>query len=316
MPAHPISPQRGITLVELMVALAVGLLVVLAATAMLHNARTAYQDIDDAGRVQETGRMALAHLADALRQANHLPWETVAGLARPPALAPGLRGLDDSRQAGALDPAQGRFNADAGNGLNRSDMLMLGFFGAPRGSGAHVGNCSGAAAATGPLEESARGWVIYYIATGIGGEPELRCRYPGKNGGWTSDAVARGVEAMQLRYAIGSELDGRPERWLDASDIDQAMWSRVVLVRVALLVRGNQRRPAGSGGQPRTYELFPCAGRCDPGWRFTEHGGEQRLRAVFQTTVLLRNATSATSANDANDADSAAVAAALDTARP
>jgi type IV pilus assembly protein PilW len=288
MRTHARTCQRGLTLVELMVALAVGLLVVLAAGAMLHNARNAYHDIDDAGRVQETGRMATAHLADALHQANHLPWESVPPTAKRPALPPGLRGIDDSRQADDLDPALGRATVATGNGVNKSDILMLGFFGAPRHAGGVV-NCSGAAVADGPLEAAARSWVIYYIAPGKGGEPELRCRYQGKHGGWTSDAVARGVEAMQLRYAIDGDADGRPERWLDAGAMDEADWRRVKLVRLALLVRGSRRRPAAVGSPARSYPLLPSAGR-DDAQRFVEKDGEQRLRAVFQTTILLRNA--------------------------
>ena len=290
MKMHQHHFQRGLTLVEMMAALTVGLLVILAATALLQNARAAYQDIDDAGRVQETGRMAMAHLADAVRQANHLPWETA--LDKLPASAPGLRGIDNSSQANGLDPAQGLVTADTGRGLNQSDILMLGFFGAPDHAAGNIVNCSGAVVPNGPLDETARSWVIYYIAPGTGNEPELRCRYQGKSGAWTSDALARGVEAMQLRYAVDSDGDGRPDRWLDASAIDAAMWQRVVLVRIALLVRGNQRRPSAPGAPPRSYALFASAGPDDDTYRFVEKDGDQRLRAVFQTTVFRRNATS------------------------
>lgn len=280
--------QTGLTLVELMIALAVGLLVVLVAGALLQQARAAYQEMDDAGRVEETGRLALDHLQQALRQAGHLPVETlVQGAAT--ALVPGLRGLDDSRQAELLDPASGNFGSSTGDGINHSDVLMLGFFGAPRGSRAQVSNCSGADAAAGPPEEATRQWVIYFIAPGTGDEPELRCRYQGKNGNWTSDAIARGVEALQLRYAIDSDGDGRPDRWLDASAMPAHAWRQVVLVRIALLVRGLQRRPAGSEAIPRSYDLFLHGRRSDPAWRFTEPEQEQRRRAVFQGTVMLRN---------------------------
>ncbi len=279
--------QRGLTLVELMIALAVGLLVVLVAGALLQQARGAYQEMDDAARVEETGRLVLDHLQQALRQAGHLPVETLDEAA--PLLAPGLRGLDDSRQAESLDPARGVFGSSTGDGVNHSDVLMLGFFGAPRGSRAQVGNCSGADAAAGPPEEAARSWVIYFIAPGTGDEPELRCRYQGKNGNWTSDAIARGVEAMQLRYAIDSDGDGRPDRWLDASAMPASAWRDVVLVRIALLVRGLQRRPASNDATPRTHDLFLHGRRGQAAWRFTEQDQEQRRRAVFQGTVMLRN---------------------------
>lgn len=284
--------QRGLTLVELMIALAVGLLVVLVAGTLLQQARSAYQDMDDAARVEETGRLVLDHLQQALRQASHLPVETLPE-GGSPLLAPGLRGLDDSRQAESLDPARGVFGSSTGDGVNHSDLLMLGFFGAPRGSRAQVGNCSGADVAAGPPEETARSWVIYFIAPGTGDEPELRCRYQGKNGNWTLDAIARGVYAMQLRYAIDSDGDGRPDRWLDASSMSAPAWRQVVLVRIALLVRGLQRRPASHDATPRSYDLFLHGRRAEAAWRFTEQDQEQRRRAVFQGTVMLRNLSAA-----------------------
>lgn len=288
-PCAPPPRQLGLTLVELMVSLALGLLVVLAATTLLQNARAAYQDMDDTARVQETGRMALSHLADAVRQAGHLPWETLSSQ-QATLLAPGLLGADDSRDADATDPAQDNVRPRSGNGHNKSDVLMVGMLGAPSHAGGIVSNCGGGAVA-GTQEQardSHRSWAVYSIAVGVGGEPELRCRYRGKNGGWTSDAVARGVEAMQLRYAVDTDGDGHADQWRDASTIDAADWRRVKLVRIALLVRSSQRRPAAAAATPRTYHLLSGSAGNDA-WRYTEKDGEQRLRMVFQTTVFLRN---------------------------
>ncbi len=300
MSGHHALQQRGLTLIELMIAMTVGLLLLLVAGTLLHQARSAYQDLDDASRVQETGRMALDHLQQALRQASHLPWENIDHRrdpeSTPATLAAGLRGLDDSRQADALDPAAGLFGTPAGDGVNHSDVLMIGFFAAPAGSHTRVGNCSGAEAASGPLDDASRQWMIYYIAPGTGGEAELRCRYQGRNGVWTSDAIARGVEAMQLRYAIDSDGDAAPDRWLDASAMAPGQWSKVVLVRIALLVRGSQRRPGAEGAAARSYDLYPPGSQADRAWRVTETDGEQRRRAVFQATVMLRNHATASAA--------------------
>jgi Tfp pilus assembly protein PilV len=123
--------QGGLTLVELMIALAVGLLVVLVAGTLLQQAQR-LPEMDDAARVEETGRLVLDHLQLALRQASHLPVEMLTG--HPAVARAGLRGLDDNRQAESLDPARGVFGSSTGDGVNHSDLLMLGFFGAPRGS--------------------------------------------------------------------------------------------------------------------------------------------------------------------------------------
>jgi type IV pilus assembly protein PilW len=65
--------------------------------------------------VQETGRLALEHLQQALQQAGHLPWETCPRTPRQPGKD---CGLDDSRQAELLDPAAGMFGSSSGDGVN------------------------------------------------------------------------------------------------------------------------------------------------------------------------------------------------------
>lgn len=284
-PPFVLHRHAGLTLVELMVSLALGLMVVLAATSLLQQARAAYQDMDDAARVQETGRMALAHLAEALRLAGHAPRE-----AMPQAAGAGridIAGLDDSRDAAAFDPEQPGTPPRSGNGYNKSDMLALGYLGAPAASSGAVAHCGGAVPAARPQDET-RSWAIYYVAPGIGNEPELRCRYRSQGNAWTSNAIARGVEAMQLRYGIDTDLDGHADRWLDASQISGGTWQHVRLVRIALLVRGDQRRPA-AGTPPHTYRLF-ASGAASDAWSYTEKDGERRRREVFRATVFLRNA--------------------------
>jgi hypothetical protein len=50
-----------------------------------------------------------------------------------------------------------------------------------------------------------------------------------------------------------------------------AAWRDVVLVRVALLVRGLQRRPASPDAVPRSrFDLFPQGRRSEATWRVTE----------------------------------------------
>jgi type IV pilus assembly protein PilW len=122
--------QGGLTLVELMIALAVGLLVVLVAGTLLQQARSAYQEMDDAARVRKPAGWCSTTCSWRCARPATCQWK--CSMACP--LPAGLRGLDDSRQAESLDPARGVFGNSTGDGVNHSDLLMLGFFGAPRGS--------------------------------------------------------------------------------------------------------------------------------------------------------------------------------------
>ena len=61
--------QAGLTLVELMIAIVLGMLVVLAAIALLLSTKATYTHQDDATRLEDTGRYALEIVTRALRQA-------------------------------------------------------------------------------------------------------------------------------------------------------------------------------------------------------------------------------------------------------
>src|SRR5438034_11325590 len=67
--------QTGLTIVELMVSMTLGLLVVMAATALLLSTKSGYITQDEAARLQDTGRYALENIARAVRQAAYENWD-------------------------------------------------------------------------------------------------------------------------------------------------------------------------------------------------------------------------------------------------
>ena len=280
---------RGFTLIEMMIALAAGLLVVLSASALLHHARTVYLELDDSARIQETGRLSLAHLRSVLSQANHLPWETASQFPDQKILrGGGLRGLDDRSDGAALDPIDNRFHAGTEAGINRSDILMIGFFGAP-GEG-QVNSCNSGALKSidsdGTLgSKDRRTWVIYYIRQVGDAEPALHCRFRNAGANWRSDAIAPGIESMQVLYGVDSDTTAGADLWLAASQMNDTLWPRVRLVRIALLVRG--RHFNDRDGAARAFELL---GPGTQAVRIAVDRGPRRMRAVFETTVMLRNA--------------------------
>ncbi|EJN10044.1 PilW family protein [Herbaspirillum sp. YR522] len=283
------STAGGFTLIEMMIALAAGLLVVLSASALLHTARTVYLELDDSASIQETGRMSLAHLRTVLSQANHLPWETALRFSDNRVLrGGGLRGLDNRRNGTALDPLDNRFNAGAEPGINQSDILVIGFFGTP-GAG-QVNSCNSGALGSERDDGIAgsagrRTWVIYYVRQAGSAEPTLHCRFRNTGADWRSDAIAPGVESMQVLYGVDSDTTAGADRWLNASQMDATLWPRVRLVRIALLVRG-RHFSARDGATPAFELLGPGAQAV----RIATDQAPRRMRAVFETTVMLRNA--------------------------
>lgn len=310
--------QYGLTIVELMVALTLGLLVALAATALLVSSKTSYIAQDEGVRVQETGRYAIEAVTRAVRQAGYENWDSdAAALTGDPAMSANIAGLD----ARSLQESTAGIDAPLATSVNGSDVLAIRFAGAGNGANGDGSmlNCAGFGVPE-PVEiENDRGWSIFYVAADRSGEPELRCKYRGKTS-WNTEAIARGIESFQVLYGVDTDADGLPDRFLKASAIDEldnalvldgfnavarardknrrTHWKKVMIVKVALLVRGAEN--ARTGAAPMQYELFGADyadrhGAADIGTRI-RHANlpaatRNRIRKIFSSTIQLRSQT-------------------------
>jgi type IV pilus assembly protein PilW len=299
--------QHGMTIAELLVSMALGLAVLLAAGALLVSANQAYVAQADSAAADDGGRFALELIGRALRQAAYVDWERdwariAAGAGQHNVQPAGLAGLDDRSISKAADGIANPL-PDAVNG---SDVLAVRFGGAgpaPDGDGS-VASCAGF-----PVHGQADGWSIFYVARNGQGEPELRCKYRGASG-WGADAVVAGVDGFQVLYGVDTDAapDGVANRYVNASAIaalDAAIapgdrprrshWKRIVSVKVALLLRGAK---AGQGARASaTYDLFgrmygDAQGGVDRGTRLAEAelaaAAPARERRLFATTFVLR----------------------------
>lgn len=308
--------QTGLTIAELMISIALGLFVVLAATALLLSAKASYITQDEGARVQETGRYALELVARAVRQTAYENWDQeAAAILNVPNLSTNISGLD----ARSLKEAGTGIDAPVAKSVNGSDVLAVRFIGSgasPDGDGTML-NCAGFSVAA-PLNlEADRGWSIFYVANDKNGEPELRCKYYGKTS-WNTEAIALGVESFQVLYGIDTDADGLPNQYLTATKIDnldnalilegpnaaaraldknmKTHWKKVVVVKVALLVRSSGR--TRSDAPANQYDLFgkdyaDMSAAIDIGTRITEanlvSAQRNRFRKVFALTIQLRN---------------------------
>ena len=274
----------GLALPELMVALTIGLVLILAATALLMLTRSTYLLTDERARIEESGRFAIEIISQAVRQAGYRDWGT-AGAAEADWLA--ATGLDARSLKDASDGLDGPY----GMTVNGSDVLALRFDGNSSGSGdLPMKNCAGASV---PADGSGAGWSIFYVANDSLGEPELRCKYRTASG-WNSDALVRGVDGFQVLYGLDSDDSGSaPRRYLRAGVVatEPGGWQRVVALKLALLVRGSQPGLARS----RRYDLFgpDYADTADSGARIDEAqlpvASRSLLRNIYTATVYLRN---------------------------
>lgn len=300
--------QSGLTLVELMVAMTLGLLVVLAATGLLVASKNSYTAQDDQIRVQDTGRFTLEIITRAVRQTGYVYWDKEdAPIIATDIMSAGIAGLD----ANSVKSTTVGIENPLGTSVNGSDVLAVRFFGAGTrpaagssvdgfskdGYGSII-NCAGFGVDAPVSQNTAdedRGWSIFYVANDASGEPELRCKYFG-DGNWSSEAIARGVESFQVLYGVDTDGDSLPNQFLTAAAINalddglvlspptieeknrQTHWKKVVALKIGMLVRGAS--PNGGVGTvcPETvcFDLFGAEygkdnATVDKGTRFKEN---------------------------------------------
>ncbi len=316
------SRSRGVTLVELMVALVVGLVVTLAAAAALLASRSGFSAADANAQVRENARFA----ADLIyRIAVQAGYEDIAygvgtksgALFGGAAPSPDVVGYDN-----ALFGTQTTFPPTVTNGsrssgcgsvtdsscVNGSDVLVIRYQGSstPPTSGTADGsiiNCAGRGepSSTGGVDD--RAYSVFHIAAGANGEPSLMCSY--RNGSaWTTVPIVQGVEGFQVLYGVdynngaASGQDSVPDRYLRASQLvvagntaaTEANWRRVRSLRVGLLVRGPENSAVDRAASGRTY--YPLgvdqSSSSDVGTALAI-AADGRLRQELGFTVYLHN---------------------------
>lgn len=257
--------QAGVTLVELMVALVIGLIVSAAAVAALIVSRSGFNAVDSTAQLRENARFS----ADLIqRLAVQAGFEDVAGgqhsTVPPAGKPPSIQGYDDALVPSPASDAITDGSRSAGCGsvtdtscVNGSDVLVLRFWGTSRGGAADGSmiNCAG----IGEPEGTDRATSIFHVVRSAAGEPTLACTYRAADGTWTTEALVPGVEAFQVLYGVDNVVPGLaptgatdsvPDRYLRASQLVVAgnaaatadNWRRVRSLRIGLLFRG----PAGS----------------------------------------------------------------------
>ncbi|MDB5770006.1 MAG: putative Tfp pilus assembly protein PilW [Burkholderia sp.] len=297
--ASPAIRQAGLSLVELMISIALGLFVVVAATALLLSTKAGYVTQDDNARIQETGRHAIEMITRAVRQAAYENWDSEeAPIVTTTAMSANIDGLDASRPT---YKSIGMRSLSTDGVVNGSDILAVGFFGAgqdKKGDGTML-NCGGFSvpAATSQSDaEAARAWNIFYVGVAESGVPQLYCKY-GRDKTWSTETIASEVESFQVLYGLDTTNDGIPDNFVNATEVNKSPgnWKKVAVIKISLLLRGGEK--SRSDALTTQYDLFgkDYADRyaaSDSGTSIKEsdlNADKNRARKLFTTTIHLRN---------------------------
>ena len=309
MPSLSLARQRGVTLVELMIALVLGALVVLAATAMVVTSRGTYRAQDEGTRLAESARFGLelgnrmvrlagyinygddVSVPASYQDATDVVWRIAPDSYSP--IGPAIVGSNNSKPGG-------------GAGLNGSDSLTIRYFGtslpgttSQSQGGPADGNILDCAGSPVPQPKGddtdglSRAFNVLFVDTDVDGEPALKCRrqvYDAVTGNpktgsaqFDTQTLIRGVETFQVLYG---ELipQGPPNDDLDNKDPQNLVyrsgiggpnpvvdWSHVQSVKIAMLLR------SATGARPepepttKVYSLFGTIypASSDPGATFS-----------------------------------------------
>lgn len=252
--------QRGISLIELLVGITIGMLVVLAATGTIVLNRVAGNTVSDTAAVTSQASNAMRQMAFILRQAGAIELEPTSTAAPAAEQVFNLGSMNRAFLATAAAPGVSQElilgTNGSGTGVN-SDTLTVRY--ANRDSTV-TRDCLGATTAGLNLPIT----NVFNIALSSG-KPNLTCQ---------GEPMAQNIEDLQVLYLTES---GAGWQWMNATQVAAAAsWNRVVAAQICLQVRGDINH-----GTALVGNYTNCAN--------TQTAHDRFYRLVVRQTVQLRN---------------------------
>ena len=263
MPRH----QAGFSLVELMIAITLGLIVLLAVGSIFIGSRQTYRVQEDNARLQEAGRYALEVLGRSIRQAGanaEMSFNKTATTLQ--CNVPGVCNAINGTDGATTDTLIVQFYAGSEENFNNSGVWI-------------ARDCAGGKA------YPALGVVVTntFNITGT----DLRCT--GSVGG--VQPLVENVEDLQVMYGIDTDVSGSPN--FQSADLyvaapTAAQWANVVTARICVQIMS-----ANNGLTPSPQKYMNCAGALGTATgaaAFTiAPAGDLFLHRSFVATYNLRN---------------------------
>ncbi len=206
-------PQAGVTLVELMVALTIGLFIALALGAIFMNAKSTFLAQDKLANLNDSERLGISVLTAGVQLAGYFP-------------DPQVRQAADALPAEGTPQSTVQFKAgQAVVGLSgasgASDTLAIRFVSA---SGDGLLNCQGS------VNTSGANQLVTNVFS-ISPNNELQCAVNGND----PVPLVGNVTAMSVLYGTDSGAGGNIDKYLTATEVTAgALWGRVKSVQVRL----------------------------------------------------------------------------------
>lgn len=274
-----------------MIASALSMGVMLAALRVVGLSAGHYLRAEQEAILQDHAAYIFELLGASLQQAGHVDATQPMSAIPARTLQRAVTGLDNVSLPAVTPVLEGALRGD-------SDALAIHFAGDPSG---RQRNCAGMPVTEAGTIEDDRGWSVFHVGVDAQGEPELRCKHRG-DAGWVSQAVVSGVMSFQVLYGLDRDGDGLPNDFVSASRLqaldaataaEVSLWTRIVAVRIGMLLRSTQPIPGLPA--PHRFTLFGDAyaasyGAADPGSTLpAERLRADRLYRQFDTVIFLAN---------------------------
>lgn len=280
------ASQLGLSLIELMISLGLGLFIVAGIFQVTVGSRQAFEVIQAQSLTQESGRFATRFIADSAVNAGYINLGAIDAQSGDD-FAQSLVDSFDFQSITDYWPAeegfvQGAvvFGADnaAANGFADakadSDLLSIRMQGDASYDSSLIfsmRDCEGIMMSADP---AVRTIVNYYIDD----DNNLVCRADTLGATDSTGNVAElvsGIESMQVVYGVN---DSSGTSFLNASDMTADNWVNVSAIRIAML-GVSENKPLDSAGGREHFMLSTTV----------DDVGDGRLRQVFYQTIALRN---------------------------
>jgi type IV pilus assembly protein PilW len=306
-----ISKQRGLTLIELLVALVISSVIALAAFSAIVVSRQGFATVDAASQLRDNARFASDVIQRLALQTGYqdVAYAATTRVGSASAVAPNVFGFNNGTPS-STDPLN-TFTTKAASAVGYgSDVLVLRYQTVETFPGSGVSDrsiidCFGTAETAIPVDRDDRLGSVLYVAESRG-EPSLMCKT--HNASTTAQPLVQGVENFQVLYGVDPDNDSIADRYMRADQLTiagndaatNANWRMVRSIKIGLILRS----AVGATQETATRTWYPfgvarasasgASGSAfsnatnDPGTVFNAPA-DRRLRQQTSFTIHLRN---------------------------
>ena len=276
--------QSGLTLLELMLAMTLGLFIVAGVGTGYLSSKQSYATRDQISELDENARMALRVLTEHIE---HAGYAGTSGMPVQNYVIPSGTSITQKACSGsAVNPRAPNIINSAADGTrsNGGDTIGVSYL----ADDSLFVDCNGSSLSPECLPDKTPSRDIGQVYNSFRVDPDnfrnavgdkvpaLQC---GGSNNISSQPWAQGVENIQFRYGVDMNGDRAADNYWTATQVQASnAWSRILSVQVALLMRSID--PIYPDSQSGSYQLLD---------QTIEAGPDRYKRAVYTTTIRLRN---------------------------